>query len=71
MAREIAEKSAVVATSAETEQGTVFIKNHLNEIIHLPNGDTYKFAKTRELITDPELASQLKKVADKYKIIVA
>ena len=71
MARQITETQEAVLTEAETQVGTAFVKNHLNEIIVLPNGNTYQFKKTREVITDPELVKGLKKVAGKYGIIVA
>lgn len=70
MARQIAEQNEAVLTEVESKTGTTFIKNHLNEIVVLPDGTHYKFQHPRVTITDPALAKGLKAVAAKHGILI-
>lgn len=70
MARKIQDaEEATQAPSEPQAEGVAFVKNQTNEIIYFGDGTNYRFQKSREFITSPELIEKLRAVADRYQII--
>lgn len=69
MARKTTEKNEAVKPAEEQRVGSVFIKNHTNEIVVLPDGTELKFKEPRMVVFDEPLKAQIREVASKYGII--
>lgn len=54
----------------KSPQGVQFVKNHLNEIITLPDGNTFQFVTTLQTITDPAIIKGLRdpEVSRRYSV---
>ena len=66
MARRVRSTKEAIESGTEEvlpDNGTFFINNYTNREFKLPNGGTYKFKLTRELVKDPETIATLKALA--------
>ncbi len=64
--------SAPVATAEqETETEVTFVKNtNPRETIYFEDGEKFRFPGSLYVCTDPDLIAKIKKVADRFNIVI-